>query len=177
MENNKPILFIAGGIVLFFIVVVVVGIIYFFVKNKDNDNSSDKFEITKIVYVYGDSSVPPQYHRSYTITITENEIHVVVDSYGDVLEDKKFDITKEDFDSIVSALDKYSIKNRTKNKDSKGCTGGDSDTIRYYSGESKKFEGYNYNCAGEKFGNLDGDVEGFAEEIKKIIPDFSSLID
>ena len=39
----------------------------------------------------------------------------------------------------------------------------------------KEFDGYNYNCAGEKFGNLDGDVEGFASKVKGLVPDFDSL--
>lgn len=40
-----------------------------------------------VVYAFGDSSVPPQYHRSVTLTITADEARIVVDSYGDVLAD------------------------------------------------------------------------------------------
>ena len=46
-----------------------------------------KNKITKIVYSYGDSSVPPKYHRSYTITATKDGIRIVVDSYGNILAD------------------------------------------------------------------------------------------
>ncbi len=41
-----------------------------------------------IQYDFQDSSVPPQYHRSYVLTITEAESQIVVDSYGDVLADE-----------------------------------------------------------------------------------------
>lgn len=41
-----------------------------------------------IEYSYQDSSVPPQYHRSFVLTITEAESEIVVDSYGDVLADE-----------------------------------------------------------------------------------------
>lgn len=41
-----------------------------------------------VVYAFGDSSVPPQYHRSVTLTVTADESRIVVDSYGDVLADQ-----------------------------------------------------------------------------------------
>ncbi len=41
-----------------------------------------------IEYDFQDSSVPPQYHRSFVLTITEAESEIVVDSYGDVLADE-----------------------------------------------------------------------------------------
>lgn len=41
-----------------------------------------------VVYAFGDSSVPPAYHRSVTLTVTAAEARIVVDSYGDVLADE-----------------------------------------------------------------------------------------
>lgn len=41
-----------------------------------------------VVYAFGDSSIPPPYHRSVTLTITVDEARIVVDSYGDVLADE-----------------------------------------------------------------------------------------
>ena len=38
-----------------------------------------------VVYAFGDSSVPPAYHRSVTLTVKANETTIAVDSYGDVL--------------------------------------------------------------------------------------------
>jgi len=38
-----------------------------------------------VVYAFGDSSVPPAYHRSVTLTVTADQATIVVDSYGDVL--------------------------------------------------------------------------------------------
>ena len=38
-----------------------------------------------VTYAFQDASVPPQYHRSVTVTVTETEASIVVDSYGDVL--------------------------------------------------------------------------------------------
>ena len=42
-----------------------------------------------VTYAFTDSSVPPQYHRSVTLTVTRDEAHIVVDSYGDVLADER----------------------------------------------------------------------------------------
>jgi len=57
-----------------------------------NISKEMKPETTKIIYSYGDSSVPPQYHRSYTITVTNEKLHIVVDSYGDILHEKEYDM-------------------------------------------------------------------------------------
>jgi hypothetical protein len=36
---------------------------------------------------FNDSSVPPEYHRRYTLTADAESAQLVVDSYGDVLHD------------------------------------------------------------------------------------------
>jgi len=41
-----------------------------------------------VEYRFTDSSVPPEYHRSYTLTVAGGEARIVVDSYGDVLHDE-----------------------------------------------------------------------------------------
>ena len=46
----------------------------------DNLSSHD-VEIDRITYHFGDASVPPEYHRSYTITVAPDKIDMVVDSY------------------------------------------------------------------------------------------------
>lgn len=173
---------VVGALVALLVVLAVgvgVGYSYGILKAKevkDDDNCVEtNSEITKVVYEFGDSSVPPQYHRSYVITVTKENVHIVVDSYGDVLNDKEYEIEEKDFDSIVNALSEYGIKNRAKTEDNRGCTGGTTDGVQYYVGDIKEFDGYNYNCAGEKFGNLDGDVEGFASKMRELIPDFESL--
>jgi hypothetical protein len=42
-----------------------------------------------VVYAFRDSSVPPQYHRSVTLTVTADDARIVIDSYGDVLADER----------------------------------------------------------------------------------------
>jgi hypothetical protein len=40
-----------------------------------------------VTYAFHDASVPPSYHRSVTLTVTKDQAHIVVDSYGQVLAD------------------------------------------------------------------------------------------
>jgi hypothetical protein len=35
-----------------------------------------------ITYRFGDASLPPEFHRSYTVTVTSSEVQLAVDSYG-----------------------------------------------------------------------------------------------
>lgn len=58
-------------------------------------------EFDKIYYHFSDSSVPPKYHRSYTIVITKDEVECSVDVYGDVIAEKSYEFTQEKFDKLV----------------------------------------------------------------------------
>jgi len=59
---------------------------------------------TRVVVAFDDSSVPPQYHRSYRITVRDRKAHVVVDSYGTVLHDETVTIAAADWDRFVGGL-------------------------------------------------------------------------
>lgn len=104
-------------------------------------------EITKVEYRYGDRSVAPDYHRSYTITITENEKTITIDSYDEVLLTKQYENTPADFQAFKEELSKKGIK-KHKKKDS-ACCGGTSETLRLYKDEVMSFDAYVYHCSGE----------------------------
>lgn len=131
--------------------------------------------VTKIIYYYTDSSVPPQYHRSYTITISENKIRIIVDSYGDILNDKEFDINASQFENIKKSILKNKIR-KGKKVESKGCTGGTGDKIEYYEHENLLFSASVYHCGNKDYGDLKGDIKNVAQEIKSLIPNFSELL-
>ena len=134
-------------------------------------NSFDRFQ-----YQYGDSSVPPEYHRSYTITIESNQLLFVVDSYGDILLEQTLDISEDFQDEIVSLLRSYEIKSKEKTS-SDGCAGGTTKHIRLFKKGKVVFEGGLYFCAGEEFGNIGGDLTGFANSIlMKFLPDYLKRI-
>lgn len=105
-------------------------------------------EATKVEYRYGDSSLPPDYHRSYTINITENKKTISIDSYGKVLLTKEYTNTPADFQTFKEELAKTGIK-KQKEKKSNACTGGTSETLRLYNTQAAYFDAYVYHCDGE----------------------------
>lgn len=54
----------------------------------------------QITFEFRDASVPPQYHRSYTIDVTSTQSHLVVDSYGEVLADTTENVKPEVWKSL-----------------------------------------------------------------------------
>ena len=105
-------------------------------------------ETTQIEYRYGDSSVAPDYHRSYTITVTDTAKKIVVDSYGKVVLTKHYSNTPSDFQAFKAELSEKGIK-KHKNVDNGPCDGGTSETLRLYKGEELVFNAYVYHCSGE----------------------------
>ena len=77
-----------------------------------------------IAYDFQDSSVPPQYHRSYVLTVTATESQIVVDSYGDVLADETVPTAPEVWQQLsdgFAELAGLSLSPRAEE-----CTGGTS---------------------------------------------------
>ena len=129
-------------------------------------------ETTKIEYRYGDSSVAPDYHRSYVITITDSTKIIAIDSYGDVLLTKQYPNTPSDFQAFKEELSKKGIK-KHKKKDS-ACSGGTSETLRLYKGDDVIFDAYVYHCSGES-GTLflpDGTADLIRSQIPESIDSF-----
>lgn len=71
----------------------------------------DWSQTTQIVYQYDDSSVPPQYHRSYRIDVSPVEARVTIDSYGTVLADKSHMVIRAEFDGLLESLSRNAIRN------------------------------------------------------------------
>jgi hypothetical protein len=75
-----------------------------------------------VTYAFLDSSVPPQYHRSITLTVTRDDAHIVVDSYGDVLADEHTPTPAAVWENLGSTLPTVQGLNATD--PGSGCTGG-----------------------------------------------------
>lgn len=128
-----------------------------------------------IVYRFGDASVPPQFHRSYSITITEDTLSVVVDSYGDVLHQKSFPFTVDDFTKVKQMIKKHKIGNVNLGEDD-GCTGGTTESLALYGINGILFSGTVYHCGGNDCGNLGGDIKSLAEGIKIFVPGLRKML-
>ena len=113
------------------------------------EESFDWAATTMVEYRYGDSSVAPEYHRSYTISITESHMVIAINSYGNVLLKKEYPNTPADFKAFKEELSKKGIKKRRKKKEDP-CDGGTSETIRLYKDDVKYFDAYVYHCSGDQ---------------------------
>ena len=132
--------------------------------------------IDKIVYHFGDASVPPDAHRSYAITVTPESVRVVVDSYGEILADRAFPVAAGRFDLLNESLADRKIGPCERGGDDEGSTGGTSDTLSCYRGGEKLFSGTVHHCGGRDSGTLGGDVAGFAADVKGLVPDLEALL-
>ena len=131
--------------------------------------------IQRVTYHFGDASVPPEYHRSYTITVNTDKVKIVVDSYGEILAKKEYEITNKQFDGIINSLEKNEIRNCTLGDD-QGCSGGTIERISFSDGESEIFFGSVYHCGGKDTGNLCGDIANFTDDVKNLVPDLDELL-
>lgn len=135
----------------------------------------DVSNIEKLVYRFIDASVPPQYHRSYTITVTAGSAAVVVDSYGDILAEKSYPMAAGEFRKIKQSFAKHDIRNCPPVENS-GCTGGTSEKIACFNQDEKIFSGSVYHCGGKDMGDICGNIRGFARDIMDLIPDLKKMI-
>ena len=119
-------------------------------------DSDDEFHVSptewnktsKVEYRYLDASTPPDYHRSYTISISEKTKEISIDSYRNILLSRQYTNTTESFLAFKDALARKGIYKHAEIIDY-GCSGGTSEYLRLYDGNNCYFDGYVYHCAGE----------------------------
>jgi hypothetical protein len=146
--------------------------------NNSNFNSEKlptNINIKKIVYRFEDSSVPPEYHRSYTITLTPEKTNIIVDSYGDIIAEKEYKIRKKQFINIVNSLTVNNIRKQPLG-DNRGCTGGTGEILSYWDEKNEIFSASVYHCGGIDSGNLGGNIKAFADDINKLVPKLYKLL-
>lgn len=140
------------------------------------EHTMDK-PISKIVYSFKDASVPPEYHRSYTISITEAQAHITVDSYGDILVEKTVDMPKQTMDDLAKYIQIYQIKEKDRNNETMTWPGGTSKALKVYSVDDMLLDGIVYQSDSRVEGNLSGDIDAFAEKLVGLITDFPKLLE
>ena len=171
----------------FVLVLTLIAVLSLFVQCKSNNDeqpqteqgiisSADWEQTTKMEYRFGDASVAPQYHRSYTISVSNSKKTITIDSYGDVLLQRQYDITTEEFLKFREAVAEKGISTHEE-KEVSGCTGGKTEYVRLYKGDEMYFDAYVYHCGGEDTGTLTL-PEGTSYLFRNVIPeDVNSLID
>lgn len=129
---------------------------------------------TKIIYVYHDSSVPPQYHRSYRISCIENELELIVNTYNEIINQKKISIDKKVFDTIVELLKKLKFKKKTK--ESKWCCWWTWKTIQIIYDNNESEWWYNYYCWWKIYWNIIWNIDSISSIMKEQFWNFQELL-
>lgn len=133
---------------------------------EDKKIKFSKKDIEYIEYEYGDSSVPPEYHRSYKIRVGGLSLGIVVDSYGDIINIQSFRLTEGDIKEI-NFTKKYSSLT--------GCTGGVSKTITIKT-QTDAFKTTIYYCGGKPSEKQTYEVDEFAKMLISKILKFPEVL-
>jgi len=133
--------------------------------------------LEQFTYRFTDSSVPPPFHRSYTIAADKDSVRLTVDSYGETLAHKEYPMPENGLGMIGSALLKHKINKRSKGKEGNGCTGGTTESISLATKEDAHFFSASiYHCGSTDYGTLIGDLDSFLLDIHPLTPDLKEVI-
>lgn len=86
-------------------------------------------ETTQVEAHFRDSSVPPEYHRSWTLTLDREQVHLVVDSYGDTIAEETVAMPAGPWAEFVEELPDALQDLDEPESVERGCTGGTGMTL------------------------------------------------
>lgn len=115
--------------------------------------------ISKLSYHFQDSSEPPEYHRSYTIEITDKSYVCIVDSYGDIISSKQNieqSTLLSDFENILATNEFERCDKPFSSGD--GCTSGTRESLSIIKNGKTIFNEQVYHCGGINYGKLCGGI-------------------
>ena len=127
-----------------------------------------------IEYHYGDSSVPPEYHRSYTLTVTKGGVHAVVDSYGDVLHDVTEPLPPEVWRELVRTAD--DVVDLPVDEDEEPCTGGTTRDLTIEDG-GKTLVDVSFGACGGSNSEAETRVDRWIRPVTRAIPNWESYLE
>ena len=139
-------------------------------KTRSSETKTQFTAATKIIYHFGDASVAPQWHRSYSITVTRSEAQLVIDSYGKIIDQATRDIAATDFEKLIETIRDANISKVTATSDSSGCTGGTSESLTIYDQETELLDADVYHCQGD-WGTLSGNIGSVKAAMVDLFPD------
>lgn len=145
-----------------FLTFIMIGLTVFLEPKKE------KIDFDRLEYCFHDSSVPPEYHRSYTISISNEKVTKVVDSYGEIISTEEKKSNQKKFNEIKKLFFSSKIKNCSK-KEKKVCTGGTGKSIFCYQEGEKVFSGTLYSCGGDEYGSLCGNMEKIKAALHRLL--------
>lgn len=117
---------------------------------------------TQVHVHFRDSSVPPEYHRSWDLTLDKDSIELVADSYGDVVAEESVKMPREEWEEFVAAVREDLDELGEPTAPQEGCTGGTGMDLEVNALDID-------NC------NSDGNEEMMAE-IQEMLEQFTDLV-
>jgi hypothetical protein len=142
-----------------------------------DDDSGDDVTLSDdavIEYHFGDSSVPPEVHRSYTLTIDRTEVHAVVDSYGDLIGEDTVPLPDEVWTGLADNLD--AVTDLDVSDDDDGCSGGTSRELTITDGDDEVVDVAFSVCGGSNE-SAAGELDDYVAPVIDAFPDWESLFD
>lgn len=129
-----------------------------------------------LIYGFRDATTPPQYHRSYDIIVTAQQVKFSIMVYGDVLVKDSLPLTKQAFETFASSINALQISNSTADNPD-NCVGGSSQYISFYPRTDKWVKASTYNCGGKEENSNDKKVNAAAALFSSLVPDLGKRIE
>jgi hypothetical protein len=123
-----------------------------------------------IEYIFQDSSVPPEYHRSYVMTITKGNVRIVVDSYGDLINEADRPLPDQVWGELLDGADRLAD---FRSGVDEACDGGTASGVRIEDGGETVVDVESASCGGEGSEEL----EQYIEPVIESVDDFEALLD
>lgn len=128
----------------------------------------------KIVYSFNDSSVPPEYHRSFEITVSKTNVFIIVDAYGDTLATDSRTISEKEFQDFITEINSAKLTKSTPKNDL-SCTGSTSESLKIFTDELL-LNTYLDHCQVDEFPAKSGDVRSVIDQMKAFFPNLNELL-
>lgn len=144
----------------------------FFSCSSQLEVSKDK--VDAVEYHFQDASIPPEYHRSYSIKVTADKLNVVVDSYGDILAEKEVALAAGLFDKLIETINNAKLV-ETDFGVNVPCDGSTTENLQIFENGKKVYDTYVDHCGGdlpEKYGDFDKVVD----LMESYVPEFVELL-
>ncbi len=132
--------------------------------------------VTKIVYRFRDASVPPRYHRSYTISITASDANVVVNSYGKQLNESMVKLSPSQFQAVLDVIEKSQITLEAETEEARPTIGGKIEYLQLFDADTEVFSASTHRSGTPGAMILRGNIKVVRQTLRSLFPNFQSLL-
>jgi hypothetical protein len=129
---------------------------------------NERLNLTGLMLRFTDASVPPEYHRSYTISAEPGRIDVEVDSYGDVIATEQAELTHAQWKHLTALARQLEPVSDTQAQQER--TGGTRYTLELeFDGDTQRVEWTQDVTPHSEL------ATEFAHEVERLVPNLDAL--